>query len=199
VGVGGGGGGGVGVFGCPGRFFPWPPVEGCFCVIGEVPKPVAPVPASAGPAVASPNPEANAVEPAVPVPPADVSPAAAAIEPPEAPVDGPPSVMASDACDTYAGTIAGWLVLDGPTRCGSCRTWPVARAQRNTDAATPAPSSPRFAPKRIRPPTKGQITTVSGRSQSSIHQALTESRKPWAPAAKSAGGHGRLSEKGARG
>jgi hypothetical protein len=159
-----------GVFGCPGRCS-WPPA-GRF-VIGEVPT-VAPLPASTGPAVGSLKPGAR-IPVAAPAPRVGVRPGTPAIGPPEAP-DGPPSVIASDVCDTYAGTIAGWLVLDGPTRCGSCSRWPVARAQRNADAATPAPSRPRFAPKRIRPPTKGQITTVSDRSQSSIHQALTESR-----------------------
>jgi hypothetical protein len=149
-----------------------PPDWGAGVVDGLEPA-VEPATVSAGPAVASVNPDAMAPV-AVVVPPPEVDPLPVAMGP-AVPGAGAPRVAANDAGEMYAGTTADSLLREDPPTCGSWSTWPVARAQRKMDAATPAPSSPRLAPKRIRPPTKGQITTVSGCSQTSIHQALAES------------------------
>jgi len=154
-----------------------PPDWGVGVVDGLEPA-VEPATVSAGPGVATVNPDATAPV-AVLAPPPEVDPLPVAMEPPAAPGAGAPRVAANDAGEMYAGMTAGSLPRDVAPRSGSWSTWPVARAQRKMDAATPAPSSPRLAPKRIRPPTKGQITTVSDCSQTSIHQARAESRKGW--------------------
>jgi hypothetical protein len=156
--------------------FPVLPPDGGFGVVDGLEPAVEPATVSAGPAVASVNPDAIAPV-AVLVPPPEVDPLPVAMEPPAAPGAGAPRVIATDAGETYAGTSVSGLLAGWPPTCGSWSTWPVARAQRKMDAATPAPSSPRLAPKRIRPPTKGQITTVSDCSQTSIHQARAESRE----------------------
>jgi hypothetical protein len=151
--------------------FPWPPEW--LCLVGGV---------DVMPAVTSP---VSARTPWKAVPAVTVA-LALGVRPrpevaarPEVPVDGAPNVIEADAGETYAGMSVPGLLAGWPPTFGSWSTWPVARAQRKMDAATPAPSSPRLAPKRIRPPTKGQITTVSDCSQTSIHQARAESRKGW--------------------
>jgi hypothetical protein len=174
------------VFPCPPEWLVW---VGDVELMAEVTSPVsARKPVTARPALVAVLPVAARPRPAV------------AARPAEALVEGAPSVMASEAGETYAGTIVAPLLCDFPPSCGSSSTCPVARVQRKMDAATPAPSSPRLAPRRIRPPTKGQITTVSWCSQTSIHKAATESvQRAFGRGQKGAANHCRLSVKGARG
>jgi len=82
-------------------------------------------------------------------------------------VDGPPGTAAV-SLETKAGTVAALPWSMRPGSDGSGRPCPVAHTQRNRDAAAPAPTMPAFAPQRIRPPTRGQDTTVFRSRQSSI-------------------------------